>query len=157
MNLVRFDQGPLGQARRKPTGLGTNMVPEEGLVDLEGEGIERALLFASSVRSKCVERALLGVFRMPVRACFVAAAVNAYRQHFASIGGPSRAPSSCNEACHITWRPCSYPTSFQLSDLLEAFLHELLTIMGSCAEPPSTTNPRTCAVASTKARRDFCH
>ena len=75
---------------------------------------------------------------MPARACFVAAAVNAYRQHFASIGGPSRAPSSSNDACHITWRPCSYPTSFQLSDLPEAFLHEFLTIMGSCAEPPST-------------------
>ena len=40
MNLVRFDQGPLGHARRKPTGLGTNMVPEESLVDLEGPGGE---------------------------------------------------------------------------------------------------------------------
>ena len=152
MNLVRFDQGPLGQARRKPTGLGTNMVPEEGLVDLEGEGIECALLFASSVRSKCVECAprcvsnarqslLCGGCSERVQATF--------RQR--------RRPANSNEACRITWRPCSYPTSLQLSHLLEAFSHELLTIMGSCAEPPSATNPRICAVASTKARRGFCH
>ena len=31
----------------------------------KGEGIECALLFASSVRSKCVECALLGVFARP--------------------------------------------------------------------------------------------
>ena len=40
MNLVRFDQGRLGYARRKPTGLGTNMCPDESLEGLESPGCE---------------------------------------------------------------------------------------------------------------------
>ena len=40
VSLVRSVQGPLGHARRKPTGLGTNMVPEEGFMDLKGPGSE---------------------------------------------------------------------------------------------------------------------
>ena len=40
VTVARFDQGPLGHTRRKPTGLGTNMVLDEVLADLPGPGSE---------------------------------------------------------------------------------------------------------------------
>ena len=38
MTIARFDQGPLGHTRRKPTGLGTNMLLDAVLKDLKGPG-----------------------------------------------------------------------------------------------------------------------
>ena len=38
MQLIHFDQGPLGHERRKPTTLGTNLHRLQGLGEMSGPG-----------------------------------------------------------------------------------------------------------------------